>query len=413
MEPISDAEIISVGTELLLGEIVDTNSAFLAAELAGLGVDVYWSVRVGDNPERLGAALEQALGRSSLVVLTGGLGPTDDDLTRETVARACGETPTTDPDLEKWLRNRFAGRSRPMPERNLKQAWLIPSAVALPNPEGTAPGWLVRKELGGRLRTVVALPGPPRELMPMWRNEAVPRLVFPGRELYRRTFRTTGLGESDIADLLAEQLQGSNPSVATYARRDGVHVRVAAQAASPEEAKVLARPVERRVGELLGGHVWGFDDEELEELVLAALIRRGETLAAAGGPVGAELIRTLSAAPGAEAAFRGGVLAWAAQAMGLLGMQRPLTHGPAAGVSAGLMAEAARETFTADWGLAVLADHRVREPDGPAGITGVFIALASEAEPVVRRLELPNPDASWQRERSAVAALHLLWSRLR
>ncbi|HLR46452.1 MAG TPA: CinA family nicotinamide mononucleotide deamidase-related protein [Deinococcales bacterium] len=413
MTPITDAEIISVGTELLLGEIVDTNSAFLAGELARLGVDVYWSVRVGDNADRLGAALEQALERSSLVVLTGGLGPTDDDMTREAVARAFGEEPATDPDLEQWLRSRFAGREQPMPERNLKQAWLIPSAVALPNPFGTAPGWLARKESGGRLRTVVALPGPPRELMPMWRDQVVPLLAFPGRDLYRRTFRTTGLGESDIADLLAGQLSGANPTVATYARRDGVHVRVAAQADTEEEARTLAAPVEQQVRELLGSHIWGVDDEELENLIMTALNGSGRTLATAESLSGGQLMQVLSAAPDAKTAYRGGVLAWTAQAMGILGMPRSAGHWPAAGISAGLMAEAARETFTADWGLAVHADSQAREPDGPAGITEVFIALASETEPVVRRLALPNPDAAWQRERATVAALQLLWARLR
>lgn len=402
-----------MGTELLLGEVLDTNSAFLAGELASLGIDVYWSLRVGDNASRLEQALEQALNRSDLVVLTGGLGPTDDDLTRETIARVLGETPQVDAGLERDLRAFFAGRSRPMPERNLKQAWLIPSAEALPNPNGTAPGWFVRSDRFGRERLVVALPGPPRELTPMWHSQVVPRLVAGGQELYRHTFRTTGIGESDVADLLAKFMDGANPSVATYAKRDGVHVRVASKAASREEARLLAAPVERRVSELLGTSVWGHDDDELADLISSRLAETGRSIAVAEGPGGGLLAATLTGAMSAEVAFRGGVLAWAAQAMGILGMPRPAEHGSAGGRLAVLMADAARETFTADFGLST----HVAVPAGGsvelAGVTEVFIALTSDSDPVVKRLELPHTDAGWRRERVMIAALHLAWSSLR
>ncbi len=402
-----------MGTELLLGEVVDTNSAYLAGELAGLGIDVYWSLRVGDNASRLEAAISLALERSDLLLLTGGLGPTDDDLTREAIASVLGEQPAVDEELEAWLRDRFAGRGKPMPERNLKQAWLIPSATALPNPRGTAPGWFVRKELDGQERLIVALPGPPRELIPMWHDEVVPRLGAGGQELYRRTFRTTGIGESDLADLLAELIESSNPSVATYAKRDGVHVRVAAKAESKEAARQLAEPVLVRVGELLGDAVWGYDEDELASLILGRLQDSGLSLATAEGPSAGLLMETLAAAPASESAFRGGVLAWAAQAMGILGMPWPADHGHPGGQLATRMADAARETFTADFGLATYTT-------GPTGgsveldsVTEVFIALTSASEPVLGRLKLPQLDAAWRRERIAIAALHLAWSHLR
>ena len=161
---IQTAEFISVGTELLLGEIVDTNSAWLASELAQNSVDVYWSQRVGDNFERIQQVIKQALSRSDAVILCGGLGPTDDDMTREAIAAVLGETPEVDAGLESDLRARFAKFSRHMPEKNLKQAWLIPSATALANPVGTAPGWFVKTSTHGKERVIIALPGPPREL---------------------------------------------------------------------------------------------------------------------------------------------------------------------------------------------------------------------------------------------------------
>src|SRR5690606_32092370 len=188
--PLDNAELLSVGTELLLGEIVDTNSAFLAADLASRGVDVLWSARVGDNRERIGLLIAQALERSDLVILGGGLGPTDDDLTRDAVADVVGEQQSRDEELVTWLRVRFASRGRSMPERNLQQADVIPSATVLPNPIGTAPGWLVRTRRAGRKRVIVTLPGPPRELQRLWREQAVPRPELPTSTLFGRTSKT-------------------------------------------------------------------------------------------------------------------------------------------------------------------------------------------------------------------------------
>src|SRR5690606_16005328 len=199
MPLVRTAELISVGTELLLGEIVDTNSAYLAGDLARLGVDVLWSSRVGDNEGRIAHLLEQALTRSDLVVMCGGLGPTDDDLTRDAIASVVGEEQSRDPSLERWLRERFAASGRAMPERNRQQPNVSPSATVLPNPIGTAPGWLVRVARGGGARVIVTLPGPPREMQRMWREQAVVRLDLPTSRLFTRTFKTYGIGESLVA----------------------------------------------------------------------------------------------------------------------------------------------------------------------------------------------------------------------
>lgn len=253
------AEIISVGTELLFGEILDSNAAFLAQELAARGVTLHRKTVIGDNVGRLQEAILAALNRADLVILGGGLGPTDDDLTREAIAAAVGETPAEDPELLAWLRGLFEARGRFMPEINRKQAWLIPSAQALPNPVGTAPGWLVRT--GGKM--IVAMPGPPREMQKMWREQVLPLLPPSAQVLRYTTLHTHGIGESDLAELLGDLTRAANPSIGTYARKMGVDVRVAASGPTAQEAEALLLPTLMRVRELLAEWIWGEDDQTL------------------------------------------------------------------------------------------------------------------------------------------------------
>src|SRR5437764_7678540 len=195
------AQIMSVGTELLLGQIVDTNAAYLAQYLSALGIDLYWQATVGDNLGRLTDELRRAWERADLIVMTGGVGPTDDDLTREGIAALLGEQMVIQPELEEHLRSWFGRRGRTMPERNLKQATLIPSAQSLPNPIGTAPGWWVERD--GRV--IVAMPGVPVEMRKMWEEQAVPRLqarLPEGGIILSRTLKCIGIGESAMEDLV-------------------------------------------------------------------------------------------------------------------------------------------------------------------------------------------------------------------
>ena len=224
------AELLSIGSELTVGETRDTNAGELARALTERGVRVTRLTALPDDLIEVEAAIRAGLGRCDLIVSTGGLGPTPDDLTREAIAGACGETPSVDPDLEAWLRELWARRGMPFPELNLKQAWRIPSAVSLANPNGTAPGWFVTRPDG---RVIVALPGPPREMRPMWSDEVVPRLdaLGLGAEVASRTYRLAGIGESQVAELLGEpMLRATNPIVATYARVEAVDVRISAVA---------------------------------------------------------------------------------------------------------------------------------------------------------------------------------------
>src|SRR3990170_7828687 len=203
------SEIISVGTELLLGEIIDTNAAYLAQQLSMLGIDLFWVSQVGDNRGRLLEVLQRAWERSDLILITGGLGPTDDDMTREAIADLLGEKMAVDPDLEKWLRDAFSRLTIGMPLSNLKQATLVPSARSIPNPFGTAPGWWVERE--GRV--LVAMPGVPREMTRMWREEVVPRLRERqgGFTIFSRTLKVIGLSEAGAEDMVKSLLASANP----------------------------------------------------------------------------------------------------------------------------------------------------------------------------------------------------------
>ena len=279
------AEIVAIGSELTTGETRDTNGGELAASLAGAGVAIGRMAALPDDLAVVSAALVQALSGADLVVTTGGLGPTPDDLTREAIAAVVGEEPVVDPGLEAWLREIFERRGIPFPALNRKQAWLIPSATAIPNAGGTAPGWWVDRPDG---RVLVALPGPPREMRPLWHQWVLPRLSERGLGDARvaRTLRTTGIGESQVVELLGEALlRGTNPVVATYARVEAVDVRISAvdeespAAGGGLTAGAIVDATVASVRAALGRHIWAEGATTWSEAVSAALTARRWTLA--------------------------------------------------------------------------------------------------------------------------------------
>ena len=273
------AELLAVGSELVVGETVDTNSTELARSLVAQGVSVGRIQNLPDGIDVVVGALREALARADLVVTTGGLGPTPDDLTREAVAEVCGEPTVVDPDTLAWLRERWRRRRMPFPEANVKQAWLIPSATGLPNPHGSAPGWWVDRPDG---RVIILLPGPPREMRPMWANEVLPRLAARGlgADLEVRTLRLHGVGESQLVGELGESLlRAANPVVATYARQEAVDIRISARAGDGRSAVELADEAERSVMAAVGEHVWARGSTSWAQAIDAALAERGWTLA--------------------------------------------------------------------------------------------------------------------------------------
>src|SRR6195256_4334475 len=229
------AEILSIGTELLLGQIVDTNANYLAQQLPALGLDLHYVSQIGDNLPRLAGAFREALERSDVVITSGGLGPTEDALTREAIAEVMGEQLEIQPHLEQELRAFFARRGRTMPERNVKQATTIPSGTYLPNPVGTAPGWWVERD--GKV--IVSMPGVPHEMHKMWDEQALPRLarLITGGVIVSRTLKLVGIGESHAEEALGDLTHSPNPTLATYAKNDGIHLRLTAKAAARADAE--------------------------------------------------------------------------------------------------------------------------------------------------------------------------------
>jgi nicotinamide-nucleotide amidase len=294
LAPLATAELLAVGAELLVGETRDTNSGDIARELTALGVEVRRMTQLPDDQAVVTDALRQALQRVDLVITSGGLGPTPDDLTREAIAAALSEEPAVDPDLEAWLRSLWAKRGLPFSDTNLKQAWLIPSATAMDNPNGTAPGWWVERE--GRI--VVALPGPPRELQPMWREHVLPRLRARGLGLDRAvtTLHLIGIGESALVDLVGRDLlENANPRMATYARPDFVDLRVSAIATSERTAEQLVTEAVAGLSPRVDAYVFGRDDDDW----ITALTPRlaGRRLAVAEAGTGGHLGLLLGSAP--------------------------------------------------------------------------------------------------------------------
>jgi nicotinamide-nucleotide amidase len=400
------AEIISIGTEILLGDILDTNANYLAARLPALGIDLYWMTQVGDNLGRLTEAFRRAWDRSDLTLTTGGLGPTEDDVTREAIAAAVDEPLSVQPELEAQLRAFFASRGLLMPERNVKQAALIPSARAIANPRGTAPGWWVERE--GRI--LVALPGPPAELERMWEAEVAPRLaaLAGGGAIVSRTLKTAGIGEGTVDEMVSPLLKSTNPTIGVYAKADGVHLCITAKAGTAEEARSLIAPVEEEARRILGQGVWGADDDTLEGAVGAMLKERGLTLATMESCTGGLLASTITDVAGSSSYFKGGFVSYTAEMKIALGVNSELVtrHGVVSPEVAQDMARACRQRLGADIGIGITG---VAGPDPlegkPPGT--VHIGLDDGVAPQVVSYAFAQGRAATKR-RAVTTALALL-----
>ncbi len=381
MEMLRAAEILAVGTELTTGVTRDTNSGDLAAELTGHGVRVLSSCALPDDLDAVRASFEDALSRADLVVSTGGLGPTPDDLTREAIAAACGLELRVDPEQEAWLRGLFFARNQAMPAANLKQAWLVDGAVALPNGHGSAPGWWLERPDG---RVTVALPGPPREWRPMWQQHVVPRLEAGRLGVTRvvRTLRLSGIGESALVDLVGEDiLRARQPQVGTYARADAVDLVISAES---EDRSFAQAQVDRLVDALrprIEPYLFAEGDAGWPE---ALAIRLGD--------------RTLAVA---EVETAGTVQALLGAAPFLLSGR--LIRGPGGAVDVRFLAAEAR-AMGADIGMAVLASEASVD-------THVSVAIATE-HGVTQEEALAFQVGEEGRRRAAIHAARLLWQYL-
>jgi nicotinamide-nucleotide amidase len=347
------AEIVSIGRELLMGETADTNSTFLAKQLPLLGIDLVWVSQVGDVQSHIVEVLRRAWGRSDLVLTTGGLGPTGDDLTREAIAETMGEEMTLDPGLEQSLRKRFSGFGmHDMPASNLKQCALIPSARAIPNPQGTAPGWWVERD--GRI--LVCMPGPPREMYDMWEKSVRgPLQQKSAVVILAKTWKTFGHNEATVGELSFPLFPTDNPSLGVYAKPDGIHLQLKVTAPSEREARALLRDGESKIRGALDDYIWGTDDDTLETAIGDLLIGRGLSLAVMEDYSGGLLTAGIADVSNSESFFRGGIVAQSDRVKVALGVPAATIERYQA-VSAEVavaMAEAARQRLGADIGIGV------------------------------------------------------------
>ena len=367
------AEIISIGTELLLGEITDTDASYLASQLPLLGIDLYWISQVGDNQARLVEVLKRAWQRSELILTTGGLGPTEDDLTREAIAEMSGEKLETGPSLESGLRERFARWGMEMPLSNLRQATIIPSAEPIRNELGTAPGWWVERD--GHI--LVAMPGPPRELQEMWQKEIQPRLRQDSVSIIlSKTFKTFALSEAAVGELVSPLLSSANPTLAVYAKADGIQLRLTAKAESQKRAEKMIAEGEISIRAVLGEYIWGTDKDTLEAAAGHLLIEKGLSLAVMEDYSGGWLAASITDIPESSTFFKGGLVACSDEAKVAFGVNTGVIsqYGAVSPEVAQAMVQAVRAFLRADIGISITG---IEETEArPTGI--VYIGIADD-----------------------------------
>jgi len=428
-----NAEIVAVGTELLLGQITDTHSATMARILAECGIGCRHRQTVGDNLDRIVEVLRQALSRADVVVCIGGLGPTADDLTRDAIALALDDTLETVPEIEERLRRWFASRNYTWVESNARQAQKPTCAEIIPNPNGTAPGLVARKNG----KTVFALPGPRGEFDPMAYDSVKPMLetLGGGVVIHSRVLRITGVGESAVEERIKHLMESENLTVAPYAQPSEVHLRLTARSSSLSEAEALLDPVEAAIREELGSAVYGLNKTTLEEAVLSLLIARDETVSTAESMTGGGLGSRLTMVPGASAAYVGGVVTYTVGAkealldskaatsasltpnpLSPLGEERGLseillTNGPVSPETATLMAESIRAKLGTTYAVAITGNAGpTADVDGKA-VGLVYIAIASAAGTSVEECKFRGIREDI-RARAEQTALRLLRERL-
>ena len=380
-----NAEIITVGTELLLGDILNSNSQFLSRELAAYGIQMLYQSTVGDNNARLEQVLSLALSRSDMVLITGGLGPTPDDLTRETVCETLGIPQFLHEESWRRIEEYFASTGRELSPSNKKQAMLPEGCVVFPNDHGTAPGCAVEKD--GHV--VILLPGPPRELIPMFDTYVTPYLSkFSGGTIFSRTVGVFGIPESAVAERLADLLSSANPTVAPYAKDGEVTLRVTARAADTEAAKAMCDPVVEEIRSRLGVHVYGVDSGSLQKAVVQLLMEKQKKIATAESCTAGILSGRLTEVAGASAVFECGIASYSNEIKHqVLGVPEELLekYGAVSPEVACAMAIGARRVGQADLGVGITG---VAGPDTSEGkpVGTVYIALADDKRTWVKKI---------------------------
>lgn len=401
-------ELISVGTEILLGDILNTDAQFLSIELAKLGISVIHQSTVGDNRERLLAQLKEAADRSDIIILSGGLGPTPDDLTKEVCCEFFGKKMFLhEPTVEK-IKTYFSTKGMKMAQNNLKQAMLPKDCVIFPNDNGTAPGMAIEKD-GVH---ILVLPGPPRELKPMFRNCAVPYLMqFSDRIIVSHNIRTFGIGESLMAERVNDLFDAENPTVAPYAKDGEALLRVTAMARTKEEAENLCKPIINEIKNRLDGFVYGVDYTCIEEAVIEKLKEKHMKVATAESCTGGLIAKRITDVPGASEVFDCGIISYANEIKHrVLGVSEDdlKKYGAVSEPVARQMAQGALKVSGADIAVSVtgIAGPDSDSTNKPVGL--VYIGLADRDNVWVRELRTSRKDRSYNRYVSASNALNMI-----
>jgi nicotinamide-nucleotide amidase len=382
------AEIISIGTELLMGELTDTNSSWIASRLPALGIQLELVSIIGDDLPKLTEGFARGWERSDIIFTTGGLGPTQDDLTREAVAAALGEAPVVQEAELENLRQWFRNRGQDMPAHNFKQAHLIPSAEFITNRNGTAPGWWAQRDG----KHIICMPGPPGENRAMWQDEIDVKLkeIIDTEVTITRNIKTLGLGEASVDEIMSEFFGLENPYLGIYSKADGIHLRIIARAQDEAVAREMIAPIENAIHDRLAPYVWGYDDETPELSVGAALVSRGMTLATMESVSGGFLANTITEAPDSNRWYRGGTVAYTTEAMIAAGVDASVlaSHGAVSQETANAMALVARAATDADFGVGLSGVLGPQELEGHRPGT-IHIAIAHGED--VREFPLRTP----------------------
>lgn len=402
-------EILSVGTELLLGSIVNTNAQYLSRRLSELGFNVYYTTVVGDNPDRLKAALELAAGRADAVITTGGLGPTVDDLTKETIAEYCGKKCVLDEESRQRIIDRFSKNHTEIPENNFKQAEMPEGCIILKNNNGTAPGAIIENENC----TFIMLPGPPSEMKLMFDESVIPYLKkFSDGVIRSRSIRVFGLGESKVDEMLDDLMNKShNPTVAPYAKIGQVELRITAKSDTVENAKAMLAPMEQKIRDVLGDRVYGTGiDNSLENVVVELLRENGLTAATAESCTGGMIAEKITRIPGSSECFGCGYVTYSnEQKMRLLGVKKETLekYGAVSEQTALEMSRGARETSGADIAAAVtgIAGPGGGSEEKPVGL--VYISICTKDVHKAFKYNFAG-NREMVRERTSLYALDLI-----
>lgn len=405
-----NCEIIGVGTELLLGDIVNTDAQYLARELATMGIGLHYQQVVGDNPQRMRECISNALARCDLVILTGGLGPTADDLTKEICCEVMGEELVLDEAILENIKSYFASKGRVMSENNTKQAYVPKNGVVFRNANGTAPGCAVEKD--GKV--AIMLPGPPRELKPMFENEVKPYLsVKTGGIIYSRQVRTFGIGESDMAARVADLLDGENPTVAPYAKDGEALLRVTAKADSSQQAERMCDEVIEKIRERIGEYIYSTDGSNLEETVVKLLKEKGKKIALAESCTGGYIAKRITDVSGSSAVFEYGIVSYSNEVkQKLLGVKTETLkkYTEVSEECAAEMAQGAKQLSGADFALSVtgISGPGGGSADKPVGLA--YIGFASPDGVTVKELRTGKKENAREYNRyvAASTALHML-----